>query len=49
MGLVIVVLLLALVFGVLGILVEGLTWLLIVALALLIASYAARYISGTRV
>jgi len=49
MGLVIVLLLLALAFGALGILIESLTWLLFVALALLIASYAARFINGTRV
>jgi hypothetical protein len=39
MGLVVVLLLLALLFGGMGLFVEGLKWLLIIALVLMIASF----------
>lgn len=45
MGVVVLLLLLALVFGGIGLFVEGLKWVLIIALVLLVASA----LSGTRV
>ena len=46
MGLVLLLLVLALVFGGAGLLVEGLKWALVIALALVIASAFSRF--GTR-
>ena len=43
MGLIIVLLILALLFGGAGLLVEGLTWLLIIALVLFVASFFTGY------
>lgn len=49
MGLLIVLLLLALIFGGVGLFVEGLTWVLIIAGALLLASFFTGYRSyGSR-
>lgn len=49
MGLVVLLLILALLFGGVGLAVEGLKWLLIVALALLIVSFFTGYRGRTTV
>lgn len=43
MGLVVLLLLLALLFGGVGLFVEGLTWLLVIALVLLVVSFFTGY------
>ena len=49
MGLVVLLLILALIFGGVGLFVEGLTWLLIIALVLLAVSFFSGYRTrGTR-
>lgn len=48
MGLVIVLLLLALIFGGVGLFAEGLKWLLIIGLILLVASFFTGYRSRSR-
>jgi hypothetical protein len=47
-GLLVVLLVLALVFGVGGLILEGLRWLLIIALVLLIASFISGFASRGR-
>ncbi len=49
MGLVVLLLVLALLAGALGLFVEGLKWLLIIALALLIVSFFTGYRGRSRV
>ena len=46
MTLVIVLLVLAALFGILGLLVEGLKWLLVIAAALIIASLVSRFLGS---
>jgi hypothetical protein len=48
MSLLVVLLILALVFGGIGLLVEGLFWLLVIGAALLIASLVVGVLSGRR-
>ena len=48
MGLVVLLLLLALLFGGVGLFVEGLKWLLIIALVLLVVSAFSGFRTGTR-
>ncbi|HVM07214.1 MAG TPA: hypothetical protein VM345_02025 [Acidimicrobiales bacterium] len=49
MGLVVLLIVLALVFGGLGLVVEGLKWLLIIAAVLFIASFFTGFVSRSRV
>lgn len=49
MGIVVLLLILALIFGGVGLFVEGLKWVLIIALVLLVASFFTGYRSRTRV